>query len=180
MEVDGQYVSPSLAGIPVRLRVRNEDGRFDRRGVGRLRGTREVVESLKAAKDDEDGRWVTMNGRAVLIREGETPEEALQRQGQHSSDRGSMAAALSTTASGKLKVLQGKKAGLDAKMEIAQHRMAELQTRLDELKGKGRRKGVDESEQSIADSIAELKKTILEYKQEQDKLDAEIAKLKKS
>jgi HK97 family phage portal protein len=180
MEVDGQYVSPSLAGIPVRLRVRNEGGRFDRRGVGRLRGTREVVESLKAAKDDEDGRWVTMNGRAVLIREGETPEEALQRQGQHSSDRGSMAAALSTTASGKLKVLQGKKAGLDAKMEIAQHRMAELQTRLDELKGKGRRKGVDESEQSIADSIAELKKTILEYKQEQDKLDAEIAKLKKS
>ena len=47
MEVDGQYVSPSLAGIPVRLRVRNEGGRFDRRGVGRLRASRDVVESLK-------------------------------------------------------------------------------------------------------------------------------------
>jgi len=46
MEVDGQYVSPQLAGIPVRL-VRNERGRFDRRGVGRLRASRDVVESLK-------------------------------------------------------------------------------------------------------------------------------------
>ncbi len=48
MEVEGQYVHPSLAGVPIRLRVRNEAGRFDRRGVGRLRGTRDVVEALKA------------------------------------------------------------------------------------------------------------------------------------
>jgi HK97 family phage portal protein len=46
MEVEGQYVHPSLAGIPIRLRVRNEAGRFDRRGVGRLRASRDVVESL--------------------------------------------------------------------------------------------------------------------------------------
>ncbi len=47
MEVEGQYVHPDLAGIPIRLRVRNEAGRFDKRGVGRLRGTRDVVEALK-------------------------------------------------------------------------------------------------------------------------------------
>jgi HK97 family phage portal protein len=76
MEVDGQYVNPSLAGIPVKLRVRNEGGRFDRRGVGRLHGTREAVESLKAAKDDEDGRWVTMNGQPVFIRTGQSAEDA--------------------------------------------------------------------------------------------------------
>ena len=46
MEVEGQYVHPTLAGIPVKLRVRNEGGRFDRRGVGRLRANRDVVESL--------------------------------------------------------------------------------------------------------------------------------------
>lgn len=45
IEVDGAYVSPQLAGIP--LRIRNERGRFDRRGVSRLRADRGVVESLK-------------------------------------------------------------------------------------------------------------------------------------
>jgi hypothetical protein len=55
MEVDGQYISPSLAGIPVKLRVRNEGGRFDRRGVGRLRASREVVESLKGGPGS--GSW---------------------------------------------------------------------------------------------------------------------------
>lgn len=45
IEVDGAYVSPQLAGIP--LRIRNERGRFDRRGVGRLRASRDAVESLK-------------------------------------------------------------------------------------------------------------------------------------
>lgn len=45
IEVDGAYVSPQLAGIP--LRIRNERGQFDRRGVSRLRADRGVVESLK-------------------------------------------------------------------------------------------------------------------------------------
>jgi len=54
MEVDGQYVSPTLAGIPIRL-VRNERGRFDRRGVGRLRASRDVVESLKGGPGS--GSW---------------------------------------------------------------------------------------------------------------------------
>ncbi|MFA5377937.1 MAG: phage portal protein [Dehalococcoidia bacterium] len=131
MEVDGQYVSPTLAGIPIRL-VRNERGRFDRRGVGRLRASRDVVESLKhmgtwsdafaietsnkfikeedgmfsvyshqtgklfgkyktrkeaedrlaqmqrfkGSKDDGEGRWVTMHGQPVLIREGQSAEDA--------------------------------------------------------------------------------------------------------
>lgn len=47
MEVEGQYVHPSLAGIPVRLRVRNEGGRFDRRGVGRLHGGGDDLDGLK-------------------------------------------------------------------------------------------------------------------------------------
>ncbi len=172
MEVDGQYVSPQLVGIPIRLRKRS--------GIGELRGTREAVESLKAAKDDEDGRWVTMRGRAVFIREGDTPEEALARQRQRSSDRGSMAAALTTEASGKLKVLQNKKAGLYAKMEIAQHRMTELQARLDELKGKRRKAVGSENEQSLVDEISKLKKTISEYEDERAQLETEIAKIKKS
>jgi len=54
MEVEGQYVHPSLAGIPIRL-VRNEWGRFDRRGVGRLRASRDAVESLKGGPGS--GSW---------------------------------------------------------------------------------------------------------------------------
>ncbi len=50
MEVEGQYVHPDLAGIPIRLKpaMRNEHGRFDRRGVGRLRATGDEDRALRA------------------------------------------------------------------------------------------------------------------------------------
>lgn len=50
MEVDGQYVAPQLAGIPIRLKprkVRNEYGRFDATGPDRIRVSRETVEALR-------------------------------------------------------------------------------------------------------------------------------------
>jgi hypothetical protein len=47
MEVEGQYVHPSLEGIPIRLHVRNERGRFDRRGVGQLHAGGDDVDGLK-------------------------------------------------------------------------------------------------------------------------------------
>ena len=92
IEVDGQYVSPQLAGIP--LRIRNEAGRFDKRGVGRLRASRDVIESLKSFNEDaeekakagtfergevtDEGRWITVNGAHIFIAEGQDPEEAIR------------------------------------------------------------------------------------------------------
>ena len=47
MEVEGAYVHPTLAGVPIRLRVRNERGRFDRRSPDKFRTSREVLETLR-------------------------------------------------------------------------------------------------------------------------------------
>ncbi len=51
MEVDGQHISPELAGIPIRLkprrRFRNERGEFDLLDPDRVRASRETVEALR-------------------------------------------------------------------------------------------------------------------------------------
>lgn len=51
MEVEGQYVHPTLAGVPVKLRVRNETGRFDRRDPDKVRVQRDVLATLKPKKE---------------------------------------------------------------------------------------------------------------------------------
>ena len=100
MEVDGQYVDPQLAGIPIRLRLRNERGRWDRVGVDRVRATREAVESLKGGMSYEDegkiigenkktatyphefkaARWTSKNGHPRCIHcGGEEPLDGMCR-----------------------------------------------------------------------------------------------------
>ncbi len=46
MEVEGAYLHPTLSGIPIRIRpaTRNERGRFDRTGPGRLRAAGDASE----------------------------------------------------------------------------------------------------------------------------------------
>jgi HK97 family phage portal protein len=47
MEVEGAYVHPTLAGMPIKLRVRNETGRFDRHDPDRVRARdRATVDAL--------------------------------------------------------------------------------------------------------------------------------------
>ncbi len=41
---------------------------------------RELKQRISTLAEDEGGRWVTMRGRKVFIREGETPTEAVSRQ----------------------------------------------------------------------------------------------------
>jgi len=50
MEVEGNYVHPTLAGTPVKLRVRNEGGRYDRHGAGKVRADRETIDLLSGKK----------------------------------------------------------------------------------------------------------------------------------
>ena len=93
MEVDGQYVSPSLAGIPIRL-VRNERGRFDRRGVGRLRSNQETIDSLKEVSHkfikEEDGMFsVYSHQTGKLFGKYKTRAEAEARLAQMRRFKGS-------------------------------------------------------------------------------------------
>jgi hypothetical protein len=51
MEIDGSAVHPTLSGIPVKLRVRNEAGRYDRHDPDKFRATREVIDALSTKGD---------------------------------------------------------------------------------------------------------------------------------
>ena len=151
MEVEGQYVHPSLAGIPVKLRVRNEAGRFDKRGVGRLRASREVVESLKGGKDDEgEGRWITMRGQPIFIREGQSVDDAVKerygssRGAGRNSDEASDARAAKretreldrTIASIKDKIATNERKIAAARLDMGKVEVAALQSSLNAIKAK--------------------------------------------
>ena len=71
MEVEGEYIHPTLAGVPVKIRVRNESGRFDRHSPEKIRGDRETFRLLmgKVAKkgaDDSEGPGVPGDVRGQL------------------------------------------------------------------------------------------------------------------
>lgn len=51
MEMDGGNVHPTLAGVPVKLRMRNEGGKFDKKDPDKLRTDRETAELLRLKGD---------------------------------------------------------------------------------------------------------------------------------
>ena len=52
MEVEGQYVHSTLAGVPIKIRVRNEGGRFDKHDPDKLRISRDALSLLKKGFDE--------------------------------------------------------------------------------------------------------------------------------
>jgi len=111
MEVEGAYVHPTLAGVPVKLRVRNEGGRFDRLDPDRVRATRDVLETLTRKGEDEGGQWVTMHGQPVFIRDGQSAADAAKErfgtEVSHSGGKGG--GKLEETGKGKYVVRSGDK-----------------------------------------------------------------------